>query len=408
MSIFTILLRIVELTFFIYLGFASLYIFIFAFANLFAYRQGVQTDGKKRRFAVLIPGYKEDAVIVDIARQALDQTYDKAMFDVVIIADSFQSETIEKLKKLPIKLVQVVFENSTKSKALNAAMKEIGDDYDVALVLDADNVMASDFVQKINAAFDRGFIAVQGHRAAKNMNTNMAVLDAVSEEINNSIFRKGHRVLGFSSALIGSGMAFDYAFFKKIMLEIKAIGGFDKELELRMLQDRHKIEYVNDAIVLDEKVQKAEVFTNQRKRWLAAQFIYFGRYVGPGLRELFRSGNFDFADKVYQMIQPPRIILIGVVSILTVIMAIVNAFIPFWMWNNLVFDFSSWLLIWIMVVFAFLFSIPRSFYNRKTANALMGLPKGFLLMFASLFKLRGANKKFIHTAHGLDETDKKE
>jgi cellulose synthase/poly-beta-1,6-N-acetylglucosamine synthase-like glycosyltransferase len=324
---------------------------------------------------------------------------------VVIIADSFQPETIEKLKKLPIKLIEVVFENSTKSKALNAAMKTIGDDYDVALVLDADNIMALDFVEKINAAFDRGFIAVQGHRAAKNTNTNMAVLDAVSEEINNSIFRKGHRVLGFSSALIGSGMAFQYSFFKSIMLDIKAIGGFDKELELRMLKDRHKIEYVEDALVLDEKVQKTEVFTNQRKRWLSAQFIYFGRYIGPGIKELIKSGNFDFADKVYQMIQPPRILLVGIVSILTFLMALVNAFASFWMWNNLILDFSSWLVVWLLVILAFMFSIPRKFYNKQTANALMSLPKGFILMFASLFKLKGANKKFIHTSHGVNESE---
>lgn len=398
----TIILKIIEILIFIYLGFASLYIFVFGLASLFNYRPVNPSTSKKRKFAVLIPGYKEDAVIIDIARQALDQKYPKELFDVVVIADSFQRETLEALKKLPIKLVEVVFESSTKSKALNAAMKEIGDDYEVALILDADNVMEQGFIQKMNEAFSRGFIAVQGHRAAKNTNTNMAVLDAVSEEINNSIFRKGHRVLGFSSALIGSGMAFEYAFFKNLMSDIKAIGGFDKELELRLLEARHKIEYVNDALVLDEKVQKTEVFANQRKRWLSAQFVYFGRFVGPGIRELLRNGNFDFADKVYQMVQPPRILLIGLVTVFTFIMALVNWLTPFWMWTHLVFDFSSWLVIWILCFLAFLFSIPAKFYTQQTAKALISLPKGFLLMLFSLFKLRGANKKFIHTEHGVD------
>ncbi len=406
MNLIWLLLNIVEILIYGYLGFAALYIFIFGLANLFKYRTTMQNDGKTRRFAVLIPGYKEDAVIIDVAQQALKQEYPSASFEVVVIADSFQSDTLEALKKLPIRLIEVEFEKSTKSKALNAAMAEIGDEYDVALVLDADNIMNSDFLQKINSAFDRGFIAVQGHRMAKNMNSSMAVLDAVSEEINNSIFRQGHRVLGFSSALIGSGMAFDYAYFKNIMQEIKAVGGFDKELELRMLRSKKKIEYVSDAIVLDEKVQKTEVFANQRKRWLSAQFVYFGRFALPGLKELFRSGNFDFADKVYQMIQPPRILLIGVLTILTVIIAAVNLFAPFWMWTHLVFDFSSWLVIWSLTFLAFLCAIPRRFYNKQTANALMSLPKGFLVMLLSLFKLKGANKKFIHTTHGVDENQK--
>jgi hypothetical protein len=33
-------------------------------------------------------------------------------------------------------------------------------------------------------------------------NNSWAILDAISEEINNNIFRKGHRVLGLSSAII--------------------------------------------------------------------------------------------------------------------------------------------------------------------------------------------------------------
>ncbi|MCK5821893.1 MAG: glycosyltransferase, partial [Bacteroidales bacterium] len=356
---------------------------------------------------VLIPGYKEDAVIIEVAMKSLEQDYPAASFDVIIIADSFRADTLTELKKLAIRVVEVSFEKSTKSKALNAAMAEIGDDYDVALVLDADNIMKADFITKINQAFDHGFIAVQGHRAAKNLNSNMAILDAASEEINNSIFRKGHRVLGFSSALIGSGMAFEYAFFKRLMQEIKAVGGFDKELELRLLKDKKKIEYVEDAWVLDEKVQKTEVFATQRKRWLSAQFVYFGRFALPGIKELFISGNFDFADKVYQMIQPPRILLIGILTILTFLMSVIHLFAPNWESTFMIFDFYSWLVIWYLSFFAFLFSIPRKFYSVQTAYALLSLPKGFFVMLLSLFKLKGANKRFIHTAHGVDDNKKK-
>jgi len=181
------------------------------------------------------------------------------------------------LKTLPIKVLEVKFDISTKSKALNSAMERIIAGYDIAVILDADNLMAPDFLSKINASFGNGFIAVQGHRTAKNLNTSLAVLDAVSEEINNHIFRKGHRVLGFSSAIIGSGMAFKYDFFKALMSTVTAIGGFDKEIELKLLKEGNTIEYLDDAFVYDEKVQKAEVFSNQRRRWLSAQLIYFRR-----------------------------------------------------------------------------------------------------------------------------------
>ncbi|HFB62169.1 MAG TPA: glycosyltransferase, partial [Bacteroidetes bacterium] len=226
------ILLIFEYILFVYLLFATVYIFVYSVAGLF-YKQKQKADvAKQRKFAVLIPGYKEDAVIVDVARKATQQDYPKDKFEVIVIADSFQKETLDALRKLPIRVVEVVFEVSKKSKALNKCMEVIGDDYDVAFVLDADNIMEKDVLKKINAAFDRGFDAVQGHRTAKNLNADFAILDALSEEINNHIFRKGHRVLGISSALIGSGMGLDYALFKRTMATVDSVGE-DKEVELK-------------------------------------------------------------------------------------------------------------------------------------------------------------------------------
>ena len=267
------------------------------------------------------------------------------------------------------------------------------------------NQKSKDFIQKINTAFDNGYKVVQGHRTAKNINTSLAILDAISEEVNNHIFRKGHRNMGFSSALIGSGMAFDYKFFKETMAKVKAIGGFDKELELKLLKNKEKIQYVHSAMVLDEKVQKSEVFAKQRKRWLSAQFVYFGRYFFPGLYHLIFKGNIDFFDKVYQMISPPRVLQIGLTFIISVIYLFVE--ILFANLNWLLFSFQEWALIFGLVVLAFILSIPSKFYNGKTFPAILSLPKTFFLMFSSLFKLKGANKKFIHTEHGTTNKESK-
>ncbi len=397
MDVIKILIYGLEFLLIGYFGFASIYVFIFSFAGLFRAKTRNEILQKQRKFAVLIPGYKEDNVIVEVAKQALKQSYSEDFFEVIIIADSFQEETLAELQKLAVKVIEVSFEKSTKSKALNQAMKVIGDGYDVALILDADNIMEDHFIEKVNNAFNQGYKVVQGHRIAKNTNTSFAILDAISEEINNHIFRKGHRVLGLSSALIGSGMAFDYYFFKNTMANVNAVGGFDKELELKLLKNRTKIEYLNNALVLDEKVQKSEVFSNQRKRWLSAQFIYFGRYFVPGLKELFTKGNIDFFDKVYQMVSPPRVLLLGLVVVISFVYFAIN----FFSLANLsgvpaIFWYASLLL----TILAFFFAIPKKFYSSKTLRAVLTLPKAFLLMFLSLFKLKGANKKFIHTQHG--------
>ncbi|MDN3642969.1 glycosyltransferase family 2 protein [Lutimonas halocynthiae] len=391
------LLQILEYTLLAYFGFASIYIFIFSFAGLWYRPRTQKIRGKIRKIAILIPGYKEDQVIIEVTKSALLQRYPMNLFDVVVIADSFQRETMDQLRALPIKLVEVQFDQSTKSKALNKGIEAIGDHYDVAIVLDADNIMEPNFISKINKAFNNGYMVVQGHRAAKNENTSFAILDAISEEVNNHIFRKGHRALGLSSGLIGSGMAFEYHFFKNTMAKVNAVGGFDKELELRLLKSGETIEYLNDAMVLDEKIQKSQDFQNQRRRWISTQFVYFKKYFLSGVKELVLRGNIDFFDKVYQMVSPPRILLLGIVLFITLIYGAIDLFA-----ESIVphLDPSFWYITLMITVLAFLMAIPFKFYNSKTLIAMLTLPKAFSIMFLLLFKLKGANKKFIHTSHG--------
>lgn len=383
---------------YVYLAITSLYLLIFAFAGLFPYRKKPVKDDKLRKFAILIPGYKEDEIIVEVCKDALEQNYPKDKYEVIAIADSYQPETIAALNELPIRVIEVSFDKSTKSKALNVAMDVLGDTYDVALILDADNLIAENFLQKINAVFQSGYIAVQGHRVAKNTDTGFAVLDAISEEINNHIFRKGARILGLSSAIIGSGMAFEYGFFKKMMKDVHAIGGFDKEIDLKMCHDGITIEYVNDAYCYDEKVQKADVFQNQRRRWLSAQWVYFKRYFFDSFITLLSKGNIDYFNKAFHTFLPPRILLLGFMSIIFLISLF---FLP----STIAY---AWIILFLMVVLTFFLSIPFKFYSIATLKAIWLLPKGFFLMFLSLLKLKGANKQFLHTKHSSSGTNIKD
>lgn len=384
----------IQFTILCLLGSATLYIFIFSVAGLFYKQRNYSTPDKKRKIAVLIPGYKEDEVIIEVAKSALVQDYPTSNFDVVVIADSFQKETIGSLKKLPVTLIEVSFDKSTKSKALNSAMASLPNTYDIAVILDADNVMATDFLSKVNAAFTKDTMAIQGHRTAKNTNNSWAILDAVSEEINNNIFRKGHRVLGLSSAIIGSGMAFKYDYFKSLMSTVTAVGGFDKEIELKMLKEGHTILYLDDALVFDEKIQKADVFGNQRRRWLSAQLHYFRKDFLNAFKHLLLKGNLDYFDKALQFIQPPRILLLGSSTLLSIVFITANFFLR----NNILFSIS-WVVLSTSCILSFFLSVPRKFYNAGTLSALVSLPKGMLIMLRSLMRIKGANKQFIHTKH---------
>ena len=375
---------------FVVSAFTVLYTFIFSVSGHFMRKREYDCKNVYKKIAVLIPAYCEDAVILQSANHALFQKYPSHKYDVIVIGDSLQKETIQQLKKLPLKFVEVKFETSTKSKSLNAAFDIISDQYDIAVVLDADNLMKSDFLDKINAAFVNGCYAIQGNRQAKNINTSFAILDAMSEEANNHIFRKGQQALGFSSSIIGSGMAISYLYLKQVMRDIDAVGGFDKELEMKLIGDNHKITFLSNAVVLDEKVQQSAVFASQRTRWISAQFIYLRKYFFKGVKALLK-GRLDYANKTAHYALVPKILLIGFLLFVTTLCYFGN--------DYLTVGFKSWTTLTVLYFTSFVIAIPRKFYNLKTLKALIFLPKAFAVMALAMFKVKGANKKFIHTPH---------
>ncbi|RHJ87755.1 glycosyltransferase family 2 protein [Parabacteroides sp. AM08-6] len=384
-----IILKALEILFFICFSINILYLFVFSLASL-RKKKTTKTEGniEFRRIAILIPAYKEDKVIMECVESCLLQDYPKGQYDIVVISDQMSDETNEELSALPIILEIVHFENSTKAKALNLAMSHLSG-YDIALILDADNIICPDYLRQINEnTFNEYVVAYQTHRIAKNKNTSLAYLDAVSEEINNSIFRQGHTNLGLSAALIGSGMAFDYEVLKKELAEINAVGGFDRALELTLFKIGKRIGYLPDAYVLDEKIQNQKDFARQRRRWLSAQTHYLVQFLGD-LPHAIMNRNWDFCDKMFQQMSIPRLLLLGG----TFIIALLISFF------SLGLAVKWWSLLFILLL-ALAIAIPRKLYTSQLLVAVIKLPETFFNMFLNLFKLKGANKKFIHTAHG--------
>lgn len=364
------------------------YLLVFAIAGMSKRDYSYPPAKKKYRFAVLFPAYKEDKVIEQAVQSFLQQEYPKENYDVVVISDKMRNSTNQRLRQLPIDLLIVDFENSSKAKALNFAMDKLADrEYDIVVILDADNTVQPDFLQQISNAYESGATVIQAHRMAKNLNTSTAILDAVSEEINNSIFRKGHVKLGLSSALIGSGMAFEYGWFKENIKKVSSAGE-DKELEMLLLKQRVYIDYMDNVPVYDEKTQKEDTFQNQRRRWLSAQFASLWEAL-PDLPHAIFSKNIDYCDKIAQWMMLPRVLLIGVTGLLTVTTTLI-----YWEWS-----IKWWILLFVLFL-ALCMAIPDYLVNKQFKKAIRKVPFLAIMMFFNLFRMKGVNKKFIHTEHG--------
>lgn len=375
---------------FIYLGVYSIYLFIFSVAGKLIPIKQPAVASTLSRFVIYICAYKEDEILLNSAASALTIDYPQDLFHVCIIADSLKPETIEKLKQMPLQVLKVFFENSTKSKALNKAIENTADGFDAAIVFDIDNVAAPDYLHQINNWLQTGERVIQGHRVAKNTNTQVAVLDAISEEVNNHIFRHSQWLFKLSAAIIGSGMALEYKLFKETMSKIDAVGGFDKEMGLILTRQKIRVAYAEKALVYDEKVSNPEVFKKQRKRWLSAQFNLLRKYGSSGFSQLFLHGNFDYFNEIYQMSILPRVLMLGLMPFMLLISFLLPGIGPHW---------YLWLAATLCCYIGIVVAIPKQFFNRNLFNAALKLPLIFFTMLLLLFKLKGANKKFIHTPH---------
>ena len=170
---------------------------------------------------------------------------------------------------------------------------------------------------------------------------------------------------------------------------INAVGGFDKALDLALTYHRIRVAYLQDTPVLDEKVQNSSTFSSQRRGWLSAQWHYFTTFALDFFPQLFK-GNIDFCDKVFQNMLIPRLILIGMCLIVATTISFFNLAAAI-----------KWWAILAATLLAMLLATPRKLYTARLAKALVKLPWLFLLFTANIFKLRNANRSFIHTPHGI-------
>ncbi len=354
-------------------------IFLMAFSLMYTFkRKDFYKESKiKHRFAVLVPAYKDDEYIIPTVRSLMRQEYPLDCYEIIVIADHLHPDTILQLSQLPITLIQGNFKKSSKTKSLKAATKVLNENmYDIAVILNADNLTDTDFLDKINNIYSAGSTAIQTHRVRQERPTCLAVIDAVSDEIDNSIIRCGHVAAGLSSSLNGSGMAFDYSWFKTNINKIKDDED-EKALESLLLKERIFIDYLDDTYTYAIKVGNRNKFYNQQTYWIYAQYRSFFKNV-KHLPNALLSGNFDYADRIIHWGILSKGLLIGII----VFFGIICIFIE---WSLSI----KWWILFIIVMFSMAMAIPDYLVDKKFNKAMKLSPFiGIKLLFKMIFNIK--------------------
>ncbi|MEG1463853.1 MAG: glycosyltransferase [Mucinivorans sp.] len=347
------------------------YLLIFAIGANIKKNRHYMVAKKNYRYAVLFYVDNKENRVVQSVRSFLEQDY--PAYRVMVVSNVDHAQVNEQLSRLPIDVLMADVAHYNKAQAVRYAISVIDDqEYDVVVLMDSDSEVDTGFLGAINDAYYQGGMVIQTHRATRNLDSDIAIFGAVSEEINNSIFRRGHVSFGFSSALIGSGMAFKLSWIKK-NIEGITNADFVKQLEYRLLEESIFVDYLNDVHVYCEQISRADQYYKERSEWQTNKKQGFRFLFGRFFVALTR-GNYDLADKTFQWMMPSRMILVGT-------MLIIAVGLLFLAWGMAL----KWWLLLLGLVVAFSIALPDYLIDARFVKALRGAPILFVLtVFNSL------------------------
>lgn len=337
-------------------------------------------------YAIIVTAYQYTNTLPGVVESLLALNYDNYL--VYIVADNCDISTLNFASdKVVLLRPPKVLGSNTKSHAY--AIANFQRDHNFLTIIDSDNLVDSNYLTQLNHSFSNGFEAVQGLRAAKNLNSTIACLDAARDIYYHFYDGKLLYETGSSATLSGSGMAFNCQFYKNFLLENDVTGaGFDKVLQAWILKKNKRIAFNGNAIVYDEKTSKSEQLVQQRSRWINTWFKYFLL----GFDILFLGvKNFSRNQILFGavLLRPPLFIFL----FLSILFILINFFT----------GFATAALVWVIALITFIAFFIIALLSSKTDSriysSLVNIPQFVFYQISSLLKARNANKISVATKH---------
>ena len=338
-------------------------------------------------FAVIVTAYQQVDLIDDVVFSILRNDYNNYIIYVVADNCDIGNITFDSDKVVLLRPENVLASNV---KSHFYAINNFRRAHNAITIIDSDNIVHKKYLSEINNVFRQGYNAVQGIRAARNLNTSYARIDEAGDIYYRYIDRKLLFEAGSSSSLAGSGMAFKTDLFVECMKDFDKTGaGFDKVLQYEIVNRNERIAFSEAAIVYDGKTSKSDQLVKQRARWMNAWF----RYWILGLRLFVKSvislswNRFAFS---LMMLRPPLFIL----CFLGLFMSVISLFVT-----------TGGIAVWAIAFIIFTAMFFKALFYFKAGSvvfkALVYIPRFIYFLVLALFKARGANKLSVATKHDV-------
>lgn len=321
------LLTNIDMIFVAVFGFFMIYLLMLSLLALAARTHRTFTARHFRRFAMVIPAHNEELSIASTLNSLTRITYNKANFDIIVVADNCSDRTADLARTAG----GVVYErsNSTlrgKGHALRWIFDQLLDKqppYDAIVVIDADTVAAPDFLTVMNYYLEQGSSAVQcSDMVAPQPGSWSSEITRLGFTLYNHVRPLGRRVMNCPAGLRGNGMCFSTETLRKIPWNTFSLNE-DLEYGLVLLLNGISVDFASEAKVYATMPSNSRNAESQRSRWERGRLPMIKRYGGRLLAAAIKSFAFRPFDAFIDLVTPPFVNLFAGVLVVFIVHVVV-------------------------------------------------------------------------------------
>lgn len=234
----------------------------------------------KTKFAVLVAARDEENVIGALVDSLVKQDYPDALYDIIVIPNNCTDDTEGAAIRAGAKIFHCEEPVKSKGEVLHQVFdKLMGTGYDAYCVFDADNVVDSAFLARMNDVVVAGGLAAKSRQCALNPYDNWVsgCYDLYFENIN-LLHSRARAAFPLSAKLVGTGFMVTDELMQRL-------GGWntvtiteDLEFAAQCAAIGVQVHYVPEALTLDEEPLSFRVSMRQRMRWSSGVQSVGNRY----------------------------------------------------------------------------------------------------------------------------------
>lgn len=293
----------------------------------------------KNKLALIIPARNEGKAVLPLFESISNQTYDRNNFDVFVVVKEYDDPVIEYAKEINAK-VFVDPNQTSKGDCLDSTIKILLKDYpsyDGYLIVDADCVLDSMFMEEMNNAMATGADVINAKKLVKNYlpgnQHNCNLVTACNGLIWTFMDDMGNRWKsdhGFTTMTVTTGILFS----KKL---VEKWGGWiyrstlteDMELERDCALQGYKTFYYSHAKLYMEEAPSLTMTNKRRTRWMTG-VTHSDLLYGPKLLKKEKT-FYNIANNYYVLslwvvyAYVASLIFIGGVNLVSGIIALISA-----------------------------------------------------------------------------------